>query len=65
MGDGWDVTRDPRSELGSDPIADGGAKEGDRETEEGEEERVIEEDWGILHVPTPARFGRLIWLRWR
>ena len=65
VGDGCEVTRDPRSELGRDPMAEGGAKEGERETEEGEEDKVTEEDWGILHVPMADRCGRLIWFRWR
>lgn len=35
--------------LGNEPIADEGEKEGERETDEGEDDSVAEEDGGILH----------------
>lgn len=46
------------SEDGREPIPlEGGAKEGERETDEGEEDKVAEvEDCGILHMcPMPDR----------
>lgn len=42
VGEGCEVTGKP--ELGREPMADEGEKEGDRETEEGEEDKVAEED---------------------
>lgn len=58
VGEGWDVTRDPRSEVGREPRVKGGEKEGERETEEGEVDNVVEADWGILQVPKQVGLWR-------